>query len=432
MVRVDWHRYFMNIAVQAATRSTCPRKHVGAVIVRDKTILSTGYNGSIRGYAHCEDVGCLMEDGHCVATVTKALERVPGVESAEASLEKREAVVTGRADARALINALQDEGYEAALLRAEGEPDAFPAASTGEGVMETHRQPDAQGFPRHGQIRAGGQAGARAMLAWLRWPVALAVIGFWVWVLVDHVSMPLMAYSLPFEEWYGNWRDVFIVSAVFLVFVLGFVWPQGRAEWRNAGMYSAFLISLFVEMFGVPLTIFLVAPLIDVPALEFGLSESHLWAYLLDQAQVAPLDWGVYFVMTVSLALIATGMALVAMGWTQVFGTRYRLVTTGIYRIVRHPQYLGLILVIVAFNIQWPTILTLAMAPVLIVTYVRQARREDKELEARFGEAFVDYTLRVPAFIPRLRACRAHRAKGASVMRAPNPSREGAARDKAE
>jgi dCMP deaminase len=69
MARVDWHTYFMNIARQAATRSTCDRKQVGAVIVRDKTILSTGYNGSIRGMAHCDDVGHLMEGGHCVATV---------------------------------------------------------------------------------------------------------------------------------------------------------------------------------------------------------------------------------------------------------------------------------------------------------------------------------------------------------------------------
>jgi dCMP deaminase len=67
--RVDWHTYFMNIARQASTRSTCDRKHVGAVIVRDKTILSTGYNGSIRGMPHCDDVGHLMEDGHCVATL---------------------------------------------------------------------------------------------------------------------------------------------------------------------------------------------------------------------------------------------------------------------------------------------------------------------------------------------------------------------------
>ncbi len=67
--RADWHTYFMNIARQVATRSTCDRKHVGAVIVRARTILSTGYNGSIRGLAHCDEVGHLMEDGHCVRTV---------------------------------------------------------------------------------------------------------------------------------------------------------------------------------------------------------------------------------------------------------------------------------------------------------------------------------------------------------------------------
>jgi dCMP deaminase len=67
--RLDWHSYFMSIARQVASRSTCPRKHVGAVIVRDKTILSTGYNGSLRKLPHCDEVGCILEDGHCVATV---------------------------------------------------------------------------------------------------------------------------------------------------------------------------------------------------------------------------------------------------------------------------------------------------------------------------------------------------------------------------
>ena len=69
MARVSWEQYFMNIAKESATRSTCDRKHVGAVIVRDKTILSTGYNGSIRGMPHCDEVGHLMEEGHCVATI---------------------------------------------------------------------------------------------------------------------------------------------------------------------------------------------------------------------------------------------------------------------------------------------------------------------------------------------------------------------------
>src|SRR5215813_12705612 len=67
--RVSWDQYFMNIAEVVASRSTCPRKYVGAVIVRDKTILSTGYNGSIRGMPHCSDVGHMMENDHCVATI---------------------------------------------------------------------------------------------------------------------------------------------------------------------------------------------------------------------------------------------------------------------------------------------------------------------------------------------------------------------------
>ncbi len=67
--RVKWNEYFMQIALQVSTRSTCNRKHVGAVIVRDRTILSTGYNGSIRGLAHCNDQGHMMENGHCVRTV---------------------------------------------------------------------------------------------------------------------------------------------------------------------------------------------------------------------------------------------------------------------------------------------------------------------------------------------------------------------------
>jgi len=243
----------------------------------------------------------------------------------------------------------------------------------------------------------------RALWLWVRWLIAGAAIGFWVWLFVEQLSMPLMAHGVAFELWYGNWSDVLLVSAVFLAFVLGLAWPRGRAEWRNAGLYSAFLISLFVEMFGIPLTIFVIAPLLDLRALDFGLSESHLLAYLLDRAGVLPLAWGVYLVMTVSLALIALGLALVAVGWAQVFGGRHDLVTSGIYRYVRHPQYLGLMLVIFALNIQWPTIPTLLMAPVLILMYARQARREDRALATRCGEAFARYAARVPAFLPRFR-----------------------------
>jgi len=69
MARSSWDQYFMDIAKQVATRATCDRKHVGAVVVRDRTILSTGYNGSIRGMPHCDEVGHMMDNGHCIATV---------------------------------------------------------------------------------------------------------------------------------------------------------------------------------------------------------------------------------------------------------------------------------------------------------------------------------------------------------------------------
>ena len=210
-------------------------------------------------------------------------------------------------------------------------------------------------------------------------------------------------HEVPFEDWYGNWDEVVIASALFLSFVLALAWPRGTAQWRNAGIYSAFLISLFVEMFGLPLTIFLLSPVVNVPILDFGSRESHLWAYVLYRAGVMSLGWAAHIVMTISMALIALGMALLAAGWAQVFAARHELKCTGVYRFVRHPQYLGLILILLALNIQWPTLPTLLMAPLLVVAYVRQARREDAELAARFGERFDAYAARVPAFFPRFR-----------------------------
>ena len=93
-LRVNWHQYFMNIAEQVSTRSTCDRKHVGAVILRDKTILSTGYNGSIRGAPHCDDVGHDMENGHCVRTVHAEANAVAQAAKHGISIDNAEIYVT--------------------------------------------------------------------------------------------------------------------------------------------------------------------------------------------------------------------------------------------------------------------------------------------------------------------------------------------------
>ena len=208
--------------------------------------------------------------------------------------------------------------------------------------------------------------------------------------------------DMSFDQWYGNWPTVFIITAVFLFFLFFLTRPHKPKEWKGAGLTAAFFISLFTEMFGIPLTIYMLAPLIGVSPQAFGMYESHLWAYLLSRTGLMSLGAGVSLVMLVSTVLLVLSFALLGLGWKQVYRGRGQLVTTGLYSKFRHPQYSGLILIVVAFLIMWPTILTILLAPFLIGRYVLLAGEEDRELENEFGEDFRRYRERVPAFIPSI------------------------------
>jgi len=199
---------------------------------------------------------------------------------------------------------------------------------------------------------------------------------------------------------YGMWVVVAFNIGLFLFFFLSFLPPKGKMEWRNMGLVTAFLVALFSEMYGFPLTIYLLTGWLGdaYPVLQpFNHKLGHLWVVVFGGSDLA---WLV--VMAVSLLLMLAGYVLLSKGWRQVHGAHGGMVTDGIYRYARHPQYTGLFLVIAGFLVQWPTLLTVLMAPVLLYAYVRLARSEEQMMLARFGENYEHYRKNVPAFFPPL------------------------------
>jgi len=226
----------------------------------------------------------------------------------------------------------------------------------------------------------------------LRWSLVGGLMAGGLAVLLDVVGSGPNPENVSFDQWYGNWREVVLISVVFATFVLGFLRPRRRVEWRGAGVCTAFLLSLFTEMFGIPLTLYLVAPLLGLAPTAFGRDESLLWGFALDRLGALPLPVAAYGLMVVSFGLITVGVSLLALGWAALHQGRGGLVTGGCYGYVRHPQYLGVILIVIGYVIQWPTLLGVVMAPVLVVMYRRLAAREDGELAGRFGILYVAYT----------------------------------------
>jgi protein-S-isoprenylcysteine O-methyltransferase Ste14 len=197
---------------------------------------------------------------------------------------------------------------------------------------------------------------------------------------------------------YGMWPAVVANVALFGLFSLAFLRPRRRIEWRSIGVWSGFVVALFTEMYGFPLTIYLLTSVLGdrYPVLlPFEHNSGHLWVTLLNLNPAALLP-----IHLVSNTLMFGGLLLMGIGWWQVHRARGGLVTTGLNRVVRHPQYTALFAIMFGALIQWPTLPTLLMAPTLVVAYLRLALREEAEMQALFGPLYETYRARTPAFVP--------------------------------
>jgi protein-S-isoprenylcysteine O-methyltransferase Ste14 len=200
---------------------------------------------------------------------------------------------------------------------------------------------------------------------------------------------------------YGLWPLVIINSLIFIVFALSFTQPETSRDWRSLGGFAAFIVALFTEMYGFPLTIYLLSGWLTdrYPGLDiYSHNSGHLWSDLLGVTGDPHLS----LIHVFSYILILGGLYLLSSSWSVLYKAQknHELATTGPYAYVRHPQYSAFVLVMLGFLVQWPTILTLIMFPILVWVYKKLARREERDTLAEFGEEYSHYMETVPGFIP--------------------------------
>lgn len=180
-------------------------------------------------------------------------------------------------------------------------------------------------------------------------------------------------------------RTGLIVLNILIVLAFLVLLPYRRPTkhiWKSRGTFIAFTIALMTEMFGWPLLIFLISPLVDIPLL-------------------APKYFRIigHWPATAGTAMSLLGIILIVVGWTKIHQAS-GLVKTGIYQYVRHPQYTGIFLFTFGWILHWPSFVTLILWPALIVAYVWLAKQEEKQTIEEFGEAYAKYAKRTKRFIP--------------------------------
>jgi len=201
---------------------------------------------------------------------------------------------------------------------------------------------------------------------------------------------------------YGLWGLVVVNSVIFIGFAYSFFKPMNLRDWRSFGAFSAFIVALFAEMYGFPLTIYFLSGWLSAkyPGVDlFGHDAGHLW-WLLTGRQGNP-HFGLLHIL--SFVFIFAGFTLLSKSWHVLYHAqrRHQLAKAGPYRWVRHPQYIGFVGIMFGFLLQWPTLLTLVMFPVLVLMYVRLSIAEERDSDRAFGQAWRDYADATPRFLPK-------------------------------
>ncbi len=201
---------------------------------------------------------------------------------------------------------------------------------------------------------------------------------------------------------YGLWLLVIVNSAVFIIFAASFFHPRTKRDWKAMGAFSSFVVALMVEMYGFPLTIYFLSGWLGsrFDSLTLTHDGGHLWSELIGwqgDPHLSPFHLASY-------VFIGAGFWAIAAAWPVLLkaAREGRLATTGLYARVRHPQYVGFLAIMVGFLLQWPTIPTLVMFPVLIVIYRRLSIQEEQGVAAEFGSAWDAYASQTPRFLPHL------------------------------
>jgi protein-S-isoprenylcysteine O-methyltransferase Ste14 len=231
---------------------------------------------------------------------------------------------------------------------------------------------------KHESSRSDRRVSLWTVVGWLG--VAIFVVIYAVELLPHHGRPVTLAWI---GERFGRGGLIAINVVIVLAFLALLPYRRStRGTWRSKGAFAAFVIALMTEMFGWPLVLFLVAPLVDIPEI------ARPWMRAVGH-------WPAQLGTLVSLA----GLALIAVGWQQIHRAQ-GLVTTGLYRFMRHPQYTGIFLFTLGWILHWPSLVTLVLWPILAAAYVWLARFEERQAAAEFGPEWDAYAARTKRFVP--------------------------------